>query len=143
MAHQDNRNEDAAAGPADAAEGPPPLWEWLIAGLGLLLVLASLAYLTVQALAPATPPDPVVELVAVHEQQDRYLAVVRVRNRGRQTAEALQVAGVLRQGDAVLERSETQFEFVPGGSAREGGLFFRHDPRAYALELRPESYQAP
>lgn len=130
--------------PATAKEGPPPFWQWATAALGLVLVLACLGYLLLQALAaPPTPPDPVVEVVSVRQQGARYLVLVRVRNRGQATAEALKVAGELKQGEAVLERSETEFQFLPGDSMREAGLFFSRDPRQLQLELRPESYQAP
>lgn len=55
----------------------------------------------------------------------------------------LKVRGMLRQGDAVLGEADTEFDFLPGHSTREAGLFFRHDPRAHALDLVAVSYQQP
>lgn len=128
----------------DAREEAPPFWEWVVAGLGLVLVLSCLGYLLLQAMAgPPTPPDPRIEVVAVRAQGDRFLVELRVSNRGQATAEALKVAGELRQGDAVLEEADTEFEFLPGESSRLGGLFFERDPRRFALRLRAVSYQVP
>jgi uncharacterized protein (TIGR02588 family) len=133
-----------AATPAAATGEAPPFWEWVAAAIGLLLVLACMGYLGLQALrGDAGTPDPVVELVEVREQGGQFLARVRVSNRSRGTAEALVIAGELRQDGQVLERSEMEFEFLPGVSAREGGLFFRHDPRRGELRLAPVSYRAP
>ena len=127
-----------------ARQEAPPFWEWMVAGLGLVLVLSCLGYLLLQAMAgPPTPPDPRIEVVAVRAQGDRFLVELRVSNRGRATAEALKVAGELRQGDAVLEEADTEFQFLPGESARAGGLFFERDPRQFALRLRAVSFQAP
>lgn len=129
---------------AQAQEGPPPFWEWCVAAIGLGLVVACLAYLTVHALrGPPAPPDPVLEVVAVHEQGRRFLLVLRVVNRGAATAQDLKIAGELKQAGTVLERSETEFQFLPGQSWREGGLFFANDPRKFQLELVPVSYQKP
>ncbi|MDB5751488.1 MAG: hypothetical protein JWP65_1909 [Ramlibacter sp.] len=141
---QQARDHDDAAAPGPGQQGPPPFWEWMVAGLGLLLVLACLGYLVVQALAgPPTPPDPKIDVVAVHAQGGRFLVELRVTNSGRATAEALKIGGDLKQGDTVLEHSETEFQFLPGESSRQAGLFFVRDPRRFTLELQAVSYQAP
>lgn len=140
----DQQAGDDDGAPAPGHEGPPPFWEWVVAGLGLALVLACLGYLTLQAMAgPPTPPDPRIEVVAVHAQGSRFLVVLRVANHGKATAEGLRIAGELKQGDAVLERSEAEFQFLPGESTRQAGLFFRRDPRRFTLELQAVSYQEP
>lgn len=138
------RDDDAQDAPAPGEEGPPPFWEWVAAALGLVLVLACLGYLVLQAMAgPPSPPDPKIDVVAVHAQDGRFLVELRVTNRGKSTAEALKVAGELREGDAVVEQADTEFQFVPGESSREGGLFFTRDPRRFALRLQAVSFQAP
>lgn len=130
--------------PNEAAAAPPPLWEWMLAGVGLLLVLACMGYLGFNALqGEPGPPDPVVELVQVRESGGGFLAQVRVRNRSRATAEGLVVAGELREGGQVVERTEVEFEFLPAESWREAGLFFRRDPRRGELRLVPVSYRKP
>jgi uncharacterized protein (TIGR02588 family) len=130
----------------DAAvrEEAPPFWEWVVAGVGLVLLLASLGYLGWHAVVtPHTPPSPEIELVGVEQQGSRFLAQVRVRNRGTLTAEKLVVSGRLKRGDETVEESEAEFDHLPGESTREGGLFFSRDPRSLQLELRARSYLKP
>jgi uncharacterized protein (TIGR02588 family) len=147
MADQSRQRDDRMqqdgeqGGPDDQA---PSFWEWVLAGAGLLLLLASVGYLLYyQWRSDDAPPDPAIEVVAIHQQQGRFLVRVRVRNRSHATAAALRVSGELRQGEAVVERSETEFPYLAAESSHEGGLFFTHDPRTLRLELAAESYQVP
>lgn len=147
MADQSHRREDPdrageeQGGPDDQA---PSFWEWVLAGVGLLLLVASVGYLLYyQWSSSDAPPDPAIEVIAVHRQQGRFLVRVRVTNRSHTTAADLRVTGELRQGDAVVERSETEFPYLAAESSHEGGLFFTHDPRTLRLELGVESYQVP
>lgn len=141
---------DAAAAPRDRgtaeapAEGPPPFWEWVVAALGLVLLLASVGYLAWHArFEPATPPDPVVEVTSVGAQGDRHLVLFRVHNRGTATAAALRITGELRREGQVVEQAETEFQHLPGRSSREAGLFFRNPPAQFELVLAPRSFQRP
>lgn len=140
MAHQSS----GASQQSRQREEAPPLWEWVAAAVGLLLVLACIGYLTWAAMVH-DPGDvvPVVELVSVQPQQGRYLARVRVENRGRAAAAALGIRGVLRRDDELVERSRTHLDYLPGRSAREAALFFERDPRQFQLELAPEGFQVP
>lgn len=140
---QENDSERRQPG-EEVREGPPPLWEWVVAGIGLVLVLASVGYLTWEAVQrPRTGPEPVIEGVRVEPQGAQYLVHFRVRNRGTLTAERLKVgARLLRQGQPVEER-EAEFEFLPGGASVEGGMFFSQDPRQLQLQLDARSYQKP
>lgn len=126
-------------------EEPPPFWEWVVAGIGAVLLLATLGFLGYEALRGGGQgvPEPSVQVLSIDAQRSGFLVRVRVRNEGRATAADLRVAGVLRQDGQELERSETAFEFVPAHSSREAGLFFTRDPRRHALEVRAESYQQP
>lgn len=133
--------DDAAS---ERQEEAPPFWEWVVAGVGLVLLLSALAFLGYEAtIGDEGPPAPTLHVVAVDKQRAGYLVRLRVRNEARATAAALRVAGVLTQGEREVERSDTEFQFVPGRSEREGGLFFRNDPAAFHLQVRPESYQKP
>lgn len=127
----------------DRREPPPPFWEWVVAALGAVLVLASVAYLLLQAREEASPPLPRVQVVDVVPQGGQFLVRLRIRNAGRQTAAALRLEGELRRGDVVLERSEADLDYLPGESSREAGLFFEHDPRQGQLAIRPRSYRTP
>lgn len=141
---QDSGKDGRRQAGEDAREEAPPFWEWVVAGIGLLLLLASLAYLGYHALqGPQSPPAPRIELLGVHAQEGRFLVRVRVRNAGGQTAAGLKLSGELRQGTETLEQSEAELDYLPGGSSREAGLFFTRDPRGVQLELSAQGYQKP
>ncbi len=125
-------------------EAPPPFWEWVVAGIGLLLLVATLGYLTYHAVSsPATEPRPVVEVLGVEQQQQHFLVRIRVQNQGRTTAQALRIVGELKRQGQVVETSDLEFPYLPAQSSREAGLLFRQDPRTLQLELQPRSYQKP
>lgn len=127
-----------------AQEAPPTAWEWLAAGIGLLLLAGSMGFLLWDHWrGDGAPPSPQVALVDVLPQGGHYLVRVRVTNRSGGTAAALRVEGELRRADEVVERSELELDFLPGHSTREGGLFFRQDPRSLRLVLHARSYQEP
>lgn len=124
--------------------GATPLAEWLVAALGLLLVLGALAFLGFRALRSGdAPPDVSVHPQDISKVQAGYRVQFRARNQGDTTAEGVVVEGTLSEGDKVIERSEATVHFVPVRSEREGGLFFKKDPRAFRLELRALGYVKP
>ena len=148
MAHQPSTNVDQEQQDkpalADLANGAPPFWEWVVAGVGLVLLLASLGYFSYAAVGRrGDQPAPVVAVLGVQQQGGRFVVLVRVSNRGRTTAAEVKVSGFLKRGSEVVEESETQFQYLPGESSREGGLFFSRNPRDFELELVPRSYQKP
>lgn len=127
-------------------EALPAFWEWVVAALGLLLVLGSVAFLLYDASTdPSRPPEPVVQVLEIQPRtgQAGFLVRLRVDNASRSTAASLRIEGELKQGDEVLERSETEFQYLPGRSSREAGLFFTRDPRSLQLELSARSFQEP
>lgn len=146
MGHQDTREDDGQDGDAaQRPEEPPPFWEWVVAGIGALLLAGALAFLAQHALSGggAEPPRPVIVVQDIVAQPGGWVVLLRVHNQARKTAADLRVSGVLTRAGMELERSETEFQYVPGHSSRDGGLFFRRDPREYRLDLRAESYQDP
>lgn len=145
MANQHARKPgDPKQGQGGRDDRAPSLWEWVLASVGLVLLVASVGYLLFyQWTSRDEPPDPAIEVVAIHQQQGRFLVRVRVHNRSHTTAADLRVSGELRRGEEVVERSETEFPYLASESSHEGGLFFTHDPRTLRLELSAESYQVP
>lgn len=151
MAHAAGSPPDERSGPdakerGAAMEAPPSRWEWLVAAVGLVLVAASMAFLLLEAWnGGSPPPQPAIRVLEIVPQQDgaRFLVRLRVDNLSRSTAASLRVQGELKQGEDVVEQSETEFQYLPGGSSREAGLFFTRDPRALRLELSARSYQKP
>lgn len=144
MANQDARRQDRSAGHGPEAEEPPPFWEWVVAGLGLLLVAGSIAWLTWAALSREPGQVvPVAEVVSVLPQDGHFLVRLRVVNRGRATAEKLRIRAILRREGEVVERGEVELQYLPAQSAREAALFLARDPRQFELELAPESFRVP
>jgi uncharacterized protein (TIGR02588 family) len=122
----------------------PPLYEWVVAALGLLTVLYAFGFLTYEAVSDDTsPPDPLLRVTGVQEVRAGYLAQVEVLNREGDTAAGLMVEGTLKQGNQDVQTSEITLDYLPGHSARKVGLFFSKDPRRYHLELRALGYQEP
>jgi uncharacterized protein (TIGR02588 family) len=90
-----------------------PQLEWLVAAVGLVLVEAG------------------------------YLVRFRAVNRGGQTAAGLLVRGDLKGEAEVVETSEARLDYLPGGSERQGGLYFRENPDRFRLEIRARGYERP
>ena len=129
---------------APPEEAPPSPAEWLVAAIGLVLVLASLAYLAWHGLLEkAEPPRPQIRVLDVQAQQGRFLVRVRVHNHGSVTAAKLRVTAQLRRGGQVVEDREVEFDYLPGESSREAGLFFDRDPRGFEMVVTPASFQQP
>lgn len=141
----DTQHEQQRARPqAGSPEAAPPFWEWVAAGVGLLLVLASIGVLGYYAWTEdARGPQPVAQVVAIEQQPAGWLVSVRVHNRSQAPAAALRLTGQLRQGAEILEERELELQYLPGGSSREGGLFFSRDPRQHRLEWAFGSYERP
>lgn len=126
-----------------APQGEISKWEWLVGGVGLALLLVLIAFLARAAMTAPTPPDLVTRVDSVSRVSSGWLAHVRVRNTGSETAMAVTVEGELATAAGDTLRSETTLDYVPGRSERSGGLLFSEDPRAGTLEVRAIGYQEP
>src|SRR5687768_15426975 len=121
-----------------------PWWMWAIALLGLAMVAGSIAFMIYEAAAgDKSGADITVHVDATLQIRNGYLVKFRVVNEGGTTVEGLTVEGVLRNGTAIQETSDTVLEWVPAHSEREGGLFFSSDPRQYQMQLRAKGYENP
>lgn len=119
-------------------------WEWVAAAVSTALVLGVVGYLLYDAVArPQTPPAIEVAADTVLQAGGLWLVEFRATNDGHETAAAVKIEGELMRADSSVETSEAVLDYVPGRSVRHGGLFFRHDPRGYRLELRAHGYQEP
>jgi uncharacterized protein (TIGR02588 family) len=120
-----------------------PIWEWIVAILGLVLIVGSIAYMVYQAVGDSSPPNIVVHVGLVKPIHNGYLVQIRAINQGGSTAAGLMIKGELKDGNKAIETSETTIDYVPPQSEGEGGLFFKENPRNYKLEVRAEGYQEP
>jgi uncharacterized protein (TIGR02588 family) len=125
----------------DLADPIPPL-EWAIAALGLVLVVVCVGFLVHRGWThQARPPDIAVTAVSTERSSAGYLLRFRAVNRGDAAAE-VEIRAELGAGDE-REVGEATIDLMPAGAVREGGMFFRSDPRRGRLELRAVSYQDP
>lgn len=132
------------AQPRPPAPREIPALEWVVAGIGALLVAGTIGYLVTQALwRDATPPD--VRLVAepARAQQGGWLVRFHALNQGGEPAAELLIEGELRDPEGTVETSEATLDYLPPGSQRAGGLLFSRDPRQFELALRAKGYARP
>lgn len=140
--HQQTDGENGGA--VKTSGGKAPLAEWLMAMLGVGLVVGVIGFLLYQGLGVKPGlPDIILEAGAPIETQDGYLVTVRVRNEGGETAADLTIEGTLEQDGETVETSQATLDYVPAYSTRQAGFFFAKDPRAFELVLRVGGYQAP
>ena len=119
--------------------------EWAVFGVGLVLVVSTLAYLVYDGATSAdTPPDVEVRLGEPRPGGAGFLVPVTLVNRGGRTAGGVSVEVVLEGGGAAEpERGEFTVAFLPRGGTHEGWVSFRSDPRAGRLTARASGYGEP
>jgi len=120
-----------------APQTRPPVLEWIMGGLGLLLTLAVLVIILRQGLSAGGPPVIEPTLHAVHGGPGQWRAEIEVRNTGPATAAAVEIEGVL--GD---ETAAATLDYVPAGGRETVTLGFAADPRT-GLELRARGWVEP
>ncbi len=119
-------------------------WEWVAAGLGLLLVLGAVGYIGYNALT-TEPFVPVVsvEHIGTEHTAGGYVVKFRAVNSGPSTAAALAVSGALHEAATAIETSEAVIDYLPPRGERSGGLIFQNDPARYELRLEAKGYADP
>ena len=121
-----------------------PIWEWIVAAVGLVLVAGVIGFLLYEAFSgERLPPDVKLSVESVVQTRNGFLVRITAVNEGGMTAEGVIIEGELRSGSEVLERSRTTIDYLPPGSEKRGGLFFTRDPRRFDLQVRPLGYEEP
>jgi len=120
-----------------APDPKPPVLEWIMGGLGLLLTLAVLAVILREAMGPGGPPLIEPRLHAVHGGPGQWRAEIRVRNTGHETAAAVEIEGTLG-----AETASATIDYVPAGGEETVTLGFEADPRA-GLRLHARGWTEP
>jgi uncharacterized protein (TIGR02588 family) len=127
---------------AQAAE--VPIWEWVVAALGLLFLATTLGFLAFEAITRGdSPPDIAFESAAPVAVNDAYVVPIRAINRGGTTASRLKVAAQLLDGAKLIEEAELEFDHLAAGSEGAGGVMFKNDPRKFQLKLAAKAYVLP
>jgi uncharacterized protein (TIGR02588 family) len=145
--HEQPQTQTVLAREQRAQQSPDhavPVWEWIVAAIGLLLLVGSIGLLSYEALtSDMSPPDITIQIESVQAVTGGYVVTLRVMNSGTATAAAVRVEGVLKRAMTVIETSEMTIDYVPARSERSGGLFFQNDPQQFQREFRALGYQAP
>lgn len=117
--------------------------EWVVAGLGLILVLGAVGFMLFKTFTNSdAPPTVQLRILDVTASSGGYLVLVEAHNSGDEAAAELGIEGTIERGGETVETSATTFDFLPSDSVREGGLFFSQDPRG-SLTLRVLGYREP
>lgn len=120
------------------------LWEWVVAAIGLLLVVGSIGFMVYEGIwGDHSPPAVRIQLDSIAATENGYLVRFRATNSGGSTAEGLTIEGQLSKDDQNVETTETTLDYLPSHSVRKGGLFFTRDPRQFELSIRALGYEEP
>lgn len=127
------------------AEKIKPHWiEWLTGLVSTLLVLATIGWIVFETIiAEDRPPELTAQILEIEPVSSGWRVMVEIRNSGDQAAAAVEVKGVLSDGDSTIEEAEATFDYVPAGSTTRGGLIFVNDPSRHSLEILPTSFTEP
>jgi uncharacterized protein (TIGR02588 family) len=128
-----------------AEQTPQVPWlEWLASGVGLLLVLGVFGVIGWQAVnGSPTPPVIAVEVEGVGPVEGGYRVLFRARNSTDVAAAQVEIKGRVTGAGTETETSRVVLDYIPGHSARRGGLFFTRDPRSGALAVRATGFSEP
>jgi uncharacterized protein (TIGR02588 family) len=119
-------------------------FEWVVFGLGLILVSMTLGYLLYAgATMGHEAPSIEVRLGTPERRQFNFLVPVTVINHGDETAEGVRVEVVIENGGELKERAELDVAFLPRHATREGWVTFEQNPGAAQLKARVLGYQRP
>ena len=113
--------------------------EWIASAIGLLLTLGVMAAIARDGFNGSAGMTPEIEVAVIRVQPVRsgFLLEFEARNVSPATAAQVTIEAKLPGG----ETSNATIDYVPGRSARRGGLFFAQDPRG--AEVRALGYQEP
>lgn len=140
MAEEKSENKEKNQG----RQRETPVWEWIIAAFGLILVVAATGTTLYRAVTEeSTPPILEFSVEAIVPTANGYLVEFRVKNTGNQTAAGLAIEGELKRGEESVETSTATLAYAPANSQREGGLFFTKNPSDFELNIRASGYEKP
>lgn len=121
-----------------------PALEWILAVIGLILVVGVVGFLLYHAFTDEqTPPDISVKIESVAKNKNGYLVQFVIKNEGGKTAADITVEGELKKGEENAETSDVTVDYVASKSEKKGGLMFTKNPSEYDIQLRAKGFNAP
>ncbi len=144
MTEEESKNKEENQEENKEQHNKTPVWEWIIAAAGLILVVGSIGLTLYRAITEETTP-PILEfsIDSIEPTANGYLVKFQVKNTGNQTAAALTVEGELKNGADSAETSTSTLAYAPANSVRRGGLFFTKNPQQFDLQIRATGYEEP
>ncbi|MCZ2813727.1 hypothetical protein O2W15_20040 [Modestobacter sp. VKM Ac-2979] len=138
MSDADDRDETGTAD-SDTSRG-----EYLLGALGAVVVLLVLAFLVHQAVVVRDGgPQLSVTAAAAQQVEGGWAVPIEVVNEGGQTAEQVEVTGVLTRDGSEVQQATATFSYLAPDSRQSGALLFSEDPTDGRLEIRPAAYALP
>ncbi len=117
--------------------------EWVVFGVGLLLVCGVLGFLAYDgATTGGAPAEFRIETGRPERRGDGFHVPLRLTNVGGETAEGVHVEVVLEAAGRA-ERGEFVVAFLPRGGTREASVTFHTDPAGGSLRARVLGYEKP
>jgi uncharacterized protein (TIGR02588 family) len=118
--------------------------EWVLAGVGCLVLASAILYLLVSAFTEEDgPAQIVVRPLGVTAMQEKFVVAFEAENLAGLSVGAVTVAGELLDGGEPVEENTVTLDYLPRNSVRSGALIFRRDPARYNLVLTATSYAEP
>jgi uncharacterized protein (TIGR02588 family) len=126
-------------------EADEPHWiEWVTGTVSAVIVIAVMVWIAKDAIADRdASPDLVGSVARVEPRSGGYQVQFEVRNRASVTASQVKVRGEVRDGDALLEATETVVDYVPGHSTATGGMIFQRDPGGKTIHIQATAFNDP
>jgi uncharacterized protein (TIGR02588 family) len=126
------------------AEQQVPWLEWLASAIGLLVVFGIFGVIGWQAFnGAAMPPVITVEIESVTPVEGGYRVLFRAHNTAGEAAAQVEIEGKVAAAGEDEETSKAILDYVPGHSARQGGLFFTRNPHSGSLAVRAIGFATP
>ncbi len=120
-----------------------PALEWIAGVMGVVIVLGTLGYLVFAALQPGSDaPELTVTVTGVRESAGSFVVDVEVRNRSRQAAADVHLAGMTAANEGHAAHPRARLDYVPGLSTRTASLIFDLNPGRDA-DVRVVGYSVP
>lgn len=117
-----------------------PLAEWIVAAVGLLLVLVTFGYLAVRMLREQSPPSFHAKIESVSDTGNQFLIKVVVENTGGTPVADLCMRAVFEDGQAA---KEVTLSYLPSHSDRRVGFVLDQRPTAEKTSFEFVSYTQP
>lgn len=116
--------------------------EWSVTISSGILVLFTLGFLIYQIVTEEeTPPDIVISLGPVAKKDGGYSVPIIAFNYGTSTAQNVTIEVIA--GDAVEEKAQISFQYLPRKSSVKGWVSFSIHPQPKALKSRIVGYSVP